>query len=326
MARSGHEAAPLLRVAAQLRRLRDRPGRPGRGTAGTPRPGGDRPLSPAHGPQICRPGRGGRWAGVACRGPGPGFRRGGQRGAAGHPPGHAPLLPHPDRAGHLRHPRRIPALANERSQDAVRAGVFADCGPLPTEVPACLDRVYAVDEVVRPDLCVPGCPPRPEAIAAAITAVLDDELPATPAKSVCETCPARREGRAATRTARRFPRQRRFRSGRGTDHMRCLLEQGLLCMGPVTAGGCGGSGVPLCVRVRVPCRGCYGPVRAGSNPLLDLMNALAGQGVDRRSVVDRRSLLRFCGGPRAASARGRPALNCCAYHGGVCPGLSPSNP
>jgi F420-non-reducing hydrogenase small subunit len=26
------------------------------------------------------------------------------------------------------------------------------------------------------------------------------------------------------------------------------------------------------------------------------MNALAGQGVDRRSVVDRRSLLRFCGG------------------------------
>ena len=79
------------------------------------------------------------------------------------------------------------------------------------------------------------------------------------------------------------------------DEMRCLLEQGLMCMGPVTAGGCGGSGAPLCVRVRVPCRGCYGPVRTGGNPLLDLMNARAGQGVDRRSVVDRRSLLRFCG-------------------------------
>ena len=45
----------------------------------------------------------------------------------------------------------------------------------------------------------------------------------------------------------------------------------------------------------MPCRGCYGPVLPGSNPLLDLMNGLAGQGVDRRSVVDRRSLLRFCG-------------------------------
>ena len=58
----------------------------------------------------------------------------------------------------------IPALANERSQAAVRAGVFADCGTAPAEAPACLERVYAVDEVVRPDLCVPGCPPRPEAL------------------------------------------------------------------------------------------------------------------------------------------------------------------
>ena len=48
----------------------------------------------------------------------------------------------------------IPALANERSQAAVRAGVFADCGPAPAEAPACLERVYAVDEVVRPDLIV----------------------------------------------------------------------------------------------------------------------------------------------------------------------------
>ena len=33
----------------------------------------------------------------------------------------------------------IPALANERSQAAVRAGVFADCGPAPAEAPACLE-------------------------------------------------------------------------------------------------------------------------------------------------------------------------------------------
>jgi transposase len=72
---------------------------------------------------------------------------------------------------------------------------------------------------------VPGCPPRPEAIAAALTAVLDDELPATPAKSVCETCPARREGRAATRTARRFLDNADFDPDEELTHMRCLLEQ-----------------------------------------------------------------------------------------------------
>ena len=77
--------------------------------------------------------------------------------------------------------------------------------------------------------------------------------------------------------------------------MRCLLEQGLLCMGPVTAGGCGGKDTPLCIRARVPCRGCYGPVRQGGNQLLDMMNALASNGIDHRGIVDRTSLLRFSG-------------------------------
>ena len=59
--------------------------------------------------------------------------------------------------------------------------------------------------------------------------------------------------------------------------MRCLLEQGLVCMGPVTAGGCGGKNTPLCLQARVPCRGCYGPVQPGGNQLLDMMNAFALQ-------------------------------------------------
>jgi coenzyme F420-reducing hydrogenase gamma subunit len=172
---------------------------------------------------------------------------------------------------------------------------------------------------------VPGCPPRPEAIAAALTAVLDDELPATPAKSVCETCPARREGRAATRTARRFLDNADFDPDEELTHMRCLLEQGLLCMGPVTAGGCGGSGVPLCVRVRVPCRGCYGPVRAGSNPLLDLTRWPA-----RAWTAAAWSIAARCSASAGATGCCGPlparAERLSRFHGGVCPGLSPSNP
>ena len=33
-------------------------------------------------------------------------------------------------------------------------------------------------------------------------------------------------------------------------------------MGPFTAGGCGGT----CIRVNMPCRGCYGPARGLLDP------------------------------------------------------------
>ena len=94
---------------------------------------------------------------------------------------------------------------------------------------------------------------------------------------------------------RRFLANAEYDPEEPVDRMRCLLEQGLLCMGPVTAGGCGGKDAPLCIRARVPCRGCYGPVRQGGNQLLDMRKALASNGIDHRGIVDRTSLLRFSG-------------------------------
>jgi F420-non-reducing hydrogenase small subunit len=35
----------------------------------------------------------------------------------------------------------------------------------------------------------------------------------------------------------------------------CLFDQGIICAGPATRGGCGA----LCTKVDMPCRGCYGP-------------------------------------------------------------------
>jgi F420-non-reducing hydrogenase small subunit len=40
------------------------------------------------------------------------------------------------------------------------------------------------------------------------------------------------------------------------DPEKCLLTQGLLCLGPATRGGC----QALCVKARMPCTGCFGPL------------------------------------------------------------------
>ncbi len=194
----------------------------------------------------------------------------------------------------------IPALMNswgmeQGIKDYYSTPTTEPC-QVPTDVvPAPLERVYAVDEKVKVDLMLPGCPPNPQVIAEVIKALLENRDPVIPHKSVCDTCPAIRQGKGDVDRIRRFLSNAEYDPDKPIDEMRCLLEQGFLCMGPVTAAGCARNGAPACISARVPCRGCFGPVRPDGNQMLDMMNALASNAIDFRSVVDRRSMLRFSG-------------------------------
>ncbi len=195
----------------------------------------------------------------------------------------------------------IPAMMNgqdsRKSFAEIYQGESTDQGAcLPDRgVPKLLNRVYACDEKVKIDLQLPGCPPNPVHIAEVITALLEDRDPVLPTKSVCDTCPTRREGKGSVDKVKRYLENVAFDPEKPVSEMRCLLEQGFMCMGPVTAAGCARRGTPGCIDARVPCRGCFGPVLAEGNQMLDMMNALASNGIDFKSVVDRRSMLRFSG-------------------------------
>ena len=52
----------------------------------------------------------------------------------------------------------------------------------------------------------------------------------------------------------------------------CLLEQGIVCLGPATRGGCGAK----CVSAGVPCRGCYGLPAGVRDQGAKMVAALAG--------------------------------------------------
>jgi F420-non-reducing hydrogenase small subunit len=199
----------------------------------------------------------------------------------------------------------IPALTNSYTNDETLERCFhtestdTDDSPYPDrDIPALLETCRAVDEVVQVDLFLPGCPPHPDHIFTALTALVNGESPELPDKSVCDTCPTIRKGKGELKTMKRFLTPPEYGGAdEPLDRMRCLLEQGYLCMGPVTRAGCGGDAIlPRCISARVPCRGCYGPVRQAGNQRLDMLNALASNGIDIMTLPETASLLRFSGG------------------------------
>jgi F420-non-reducing hydrogenase small subunit len=140
-------------------------------------------------------------------------------------------------------------------------------------LPALTDAIRPLDRVVPVDWVAPGCPP-PEPVVTRLLGALSDlarsgETPPTGAvlaadTPLCEECP-----RAASRTGARlgsFVRPHQVIP----DPERCLLEQGLVCLGPVTRGGCGA----LCLNVNMPCRGCFGAAPGLLDPAAELLSTL----------------------------------------------------
>ncbi|MFW9899050.1 MAG: hypothetical protein ACFFDO_07305 [Candidatus Thorarchaeota archaeon] len=98
-----------------------------------------------------------------------------------------------------------------------------------------------------PETPLANLPPDTEAIASNILGFLRDNRDFTDISNVCDTCD-RIIGSKSTMTKVK-------RDYEGLPNLEdCLIEQGYICMGPITKAGCGA----LCVRVNAPCSGCYG--------------------------------------------------------------------
>lgn len=184
----------------------------------------------------------------------------------------------------------IPALANMYPQKELLDYVFrktktTEPADTPTQhVPKLLDRVYALDEIVKVDLKLPGCPTSPALFAQALTALLEGKPFKMAEKSVCDTCPQVREKKAMMKTLKRHTEL----PTKDNWGKRCILEQGYLCMGPATLAGCAtGADGPRCITGGYACRGCFGPIREGDKQMVAMMTALSALGLDLQSIPDR---------------------------------------
>jgi F420-non-reducing hydrogenase small subunit len=124
-------------------------------------------------------------------------------------------------------------------------------------VPTLERHVLAVRDVVDVDISVPGCAPKTEQIVGALTAALLGQQYEQPRRNLCDEC--HREKRTMLEHSSEFVSDNVYAlmELETIDYDRCFLEQGVMCMGPMTREGCGAR----CTAANVPCRGCTGPSR-----------------------------------------------------------------
>jgi F420-non-reducing hydrogenase small subunit len=168
----------------------------------------------------------------------------------------------------------IPALANLTTPEAIFQAAFLNNPTTPNpegivprsqaqvpegelHIPSFYNTVKTLGQVVDVDYSIPGCPPEPPqiwSVLEAVSAALLDGASLPPKGSLlgasnlalCNECPLEKH----EKLIERFYRPYEITPQPG----KCLLEQGLVCMGPATRGGCGA----LCPLVGMGCRGCYG--------------------------------------------------------------------
>lgn len=190
--------------------------------------------------------------------------------------------------GSCAHLGGIPALANLTSkQEIFRTSYYesetvvnpegvvpktrARLNGVEATLPAFWEHVRTLDRVVPVDYYLPGCPPTPELIAEAVGAILEGRLPEpgavlAPTKALCDTCP-RRETKDPHARITRIHRPHEIE----IDPDRCILDQGVLCCGPATRGGCGAP----CIEGNMPCTGCFGPPPDVTDQGAKLLSAVA---------------------------------------------------
>jgi len=138
-------------------------------------------------------------------------------------------------------------------------------------LPGFYQTVRTLNQVVDVDYYVPGCPPTPRILSTALQTLLSGELPPkgavlAPDSALCEECP-RKDSKPENLSLAGFKRPHQVL----IDEEKCLLAQGLLCMGPATRSGCEAP----CIQGNMPCTGCCGPTSRVKDQGAKILSSLA---------------------------------------------------
>jgi F420-non-reducing hydrogenase small subunit len=195
----------------------------------------------------------------------------------------------------------IPGLVNsvkkEEVLDTVYSKTFSTVNPnsvLPIEnykigthtltLPKYYGYSKALNQVTEIDYFAPGCPPPIESTEKLLEIVKvfasSGNLPAKGTvlgseKTVCDDCEREKaEKKAISKLYRIYEL--------AADSKKCLLDQGIVCIGPATRGGC----KARCINANLPCIGCMGKAPGAPDQGIKMLSALASIiGIEEEKVL-----------------------------------------
>jgi len=133
------------------------------------------------------------------------------------------------------------------------------------KLPEFLPHLKTLDQVVKVDAFIPGCPPTKPVLEEALEALLQGKTKFGKEVALCDECP-RKDTKPEKIEIERF-----YRWHEKEDNGKCFLAQGIICMGPATRAGCKGE----CISANIPCTGCMGPPPKVKNQGAAMISAIA---------------------------------------------------
>jgi coenzyme F420-reducing hydrogenase gamma subunit len=112
--------------------------------------------------------------------------------------------------------------------------------------------VKPIDEYVKVDYYLRGCPMDKEELLRVVKDIVNGKIPREKDYCVCVECKLREN--------------------------KCLLEEGIPCLGPITYAGCGAP----CPTIRASCDGCRGPLPDGN--IKEMIKLLKKTGLKKADI------------------------------------------